>query len=353
MDDKDSSQEVPLPIKVIGIVFNLKKPTKSDEPDDLYEEYDSQSTIDALAREIESFGFETVLLEQDEDLFSKLTTNPPDFVFNIAEGKDIYRGREAQIPSLLESLGIPYTGSDPVSLAISLDKYLTNVVLNYEGVPVPKMAHFRSRDDLVKAKELFVSENSTYIVKPRWEGSSKGVFHDSISKNAEELKRNVLRIFERYKQPAIAEVFLPGAEITAGVLGNDEETRVIGMMRISERTPSHSGTFLYTLDHKREWEERILYEGPQVLDAKVREQAASTALKAFRALELRDVARIDMRMDESGCLRVIDINPLPGLSPHYSDLPILYSLSGGNYHDLIFGILRSAFKRYGIHWVEG
>lgn len=215
------------------------------------------------------------------------------------------------------------------------------------------MAHFRSRDDLVKARELFVSENSTYIVKPRWEGSSKGVFHDSISKNAEELKRNVLRIFERYKQPAIAEVFLPGAEITAGVLGNDEETRVIGMMRISERTPSHSGTFLYTLDHKREWEERILYEGPQVLDAKVREQAASTAIKAFRALELRDAARIDMRMDESGCLRVIDINPLPGLSPYYSDLPILYSLSGGNYHDLIFGILRSAFKRYGIHWVEG
>jgi D-alanine-D-alanine ligase len=162
-----------------------------------------------------------------------------------------------------------------------------------------------------------------------------------------------LRIFERYRQPAIVESFLPGAEITAGIVGNDSDARLLGMMKISERKLSDDGVFLYSLEHKRDWQERILYEGPEALDEKVRREAATIALDAFHALELRDIARIDMRMDGQGQLRVIDINPLPGLSPYYSDLPILYSLSGGNYHYLISQILRSAFNRYGLLWLEG
>lgn len=346
MDDKESSQEVPLPVRVIGIIFNLRKPTSEGDPDDLYEEYDSQSTVDALASEIESFGFKTTLFEQNEELFFKLTTNRPDFVFNIAEGTGVGRGRESQIPCLLESLGIPYSGSDPVSLGISLDKYLTNLVLKNEGVPVPFVALFRDEADLDKADKLFEGNERIYIVKPRWEGSSKGVFKDSLCRNAEELRKNVFRIFERYKQPAVAEAFLPGVEITVGVIGNGSDARAIGMMKITERKPSNDGIFLYSLEHKRDWQEKILYEGPAAIDEAVRKQAVSVAIDAFRALELRDVARIDMRMDESGILRVIDINPLPGLSPYYSDLPILYSLSGGNYHDLVSKILEAAFKRY-------
>lgn len=352
MEDKESSQEVPLPVKVIGIAFNLKKPTSEGDPDDLYEEYDSQSTVDALAKEIESFGFKTLLCEQNEDLPLKLANQRPDFMFNIAEGIGTERGRESQIPCLLESLGIPYSGSDPVSLAISLDKYLTNVVLKRENVPVPFMTLFRSEDDLRNVDMLFQDHNETYIAKPRWEGSSKGVFRDSICRNPNELKRNVLRIFERYRQPAIIEAFLPGIEITAGIVGNGSDARLLGMMKISERKPSDDGVFLYSLEHKRDWLECILYEGPEAINEKVRREAAMIALDAFHALELRDIARIDMRMDGQGQLRVIDINPLPGLSPYYSDLPILYSLSGGNYHDLISQILRSAFNRYSLPWLE-
>jgi D-alanine-D-alanine ligase len=347
----EEERENPLPLKkrkkevqVIGITYNLRKDAQADEPDDIYEEYDCLETVEALSNEIASLGFQVFLFEQNELLLQKLDSIAPDFVLNIAEGLGNYRGRESQVPCILESLNIPFSGSDSASLAIALDKVLTSHVLRASNIPAPKNYVAKLLQDTTEKKVIF-NTCQKYIIKPRWEGSSKGIFLDSIADTPEKVKTCIKRIWERYNQPAIVEEFLPGIEITAGVAGNIQP-KCIGMMSITPVTENSS--FLYSLEEKRNYLERIRYSGPDSMSPQLRKKIGDLAVRAFKALELRDIARIDFRLDEKGQPRVIDINPLPGLSPAYSDLPILYRLSGGEYSELIQTILREAFSRYGL-----
>lgn len=346
-ETKEGLEGVPLRVSKVGITFNLRRQTAQDQPDDLYEEYDCMDTVNSISREIERYGFTTCTLEQDDHFLRNIFINKPDFVFNIAEGVGSTRGREAQIPSVLESLGIPYSGSDGVSLSITLDKYLTHKILSSSGVRVPAFYHFASEEDFENSEEIF-DFHELCIVKPRWEGSSKGVFKDSLAHNHTEMKDKVRRIWQMYNEPAIVEEFLPGDEITVGVIGNGTQ-RVIGMMRIVP-VDSEDGPFLYSLKHKREWEQMIRYQGPETIEDYVRKNLSDAAKRAFKALDLRDVARIDFRLDANGIPRVIDVNPLPGLSPRYSDLIILNRLSGGQYTEIIRGILRESFHRNNLEW---
>mgnify|MGYP002411072712 FL=1 len=347
----EEERENPLPLKkrkkevqVIGITYNLRKDAQADEPDDIYEEYDCLETVEALSNEIASLGFQVFLFEQNELLLQKLDSIAPDFVLNIAEGLGNYRGRESQVPCILESLNIPFSGSDSASLAIALDKVLTSHVLRASNIPAPKNYVAKLPQDTTEKKVIF-NTCQKYIIKPRWEGSSKGIFLDSIADTPEKVKTCIKRIWERYNQPAIVEEFLPGIEITAGVAGNIQP-KCIGMMSITPVTENSS--FLYSLEEKRNYLERIRYSGPDSMSPQLRKKIEDLAVRAFKALELRDIARIDFRLDDKGQPRVIDINPLPGLSPAYSDLPILYRLSGGEYSELIQTILREAFSRYGL-----
>lgn len=347
----EEERENPLPLKkrkkevqVIGITYNLRKDAQADEPDDIYEEYDCLETVEALSNEIASLGFQVFLFEQNELLLQKLDSIAPDFVLNIAEGLGNYRGRESQVPCILESLNIPFSGSDSASLAIALDKVLTSHVLRASNIPAPKNYVAKLPQDTTEKKVIF-NTCQKYIIKPRWEGSSKGIFLDSIADTPEKVKTCIKRIWERYNQPAIVEEFLPGIEITAGVAGNTQP-KCIGMMSITPVTENSS--FLYSLEEKRNYLERIRYSGPDSMSPQLRKKIGDLAVRAFKALELRDIARIDFRLDDKGQPRVIDINPLPGLSPAYSDLPILYRLSGGEYSELIQTILREAFSRYGL-----
>ena len=347
LQTKEEKEEVPLRVRKIGISFNLRKQASQEQPDDIYEEYDCMETVNSISGELANYGFETCLLEQDEHFLDKIAFNRPDFIFNIAEGVGNTRGREAQIPSILESLGIPYSGSDGVALSITLDKYLTHRILSFSGIKVPSFYQFSSEEDLELSDGIF-EFSKYYIVKPRWEGSSKGVFTDSLASNAEELEQKVRRIWERYKEPALAEEYLPGDEMTVGVMGNGTQ-KILGMMRIKPVTDSGL-PFIYSLKHKREWEKLIRYEGPETIAEPVRRELADAAKRTFKALDLRDVARIDFRMDRSGIPKVIDVNPLPGLSPRYSDLTILYRLSGGEYPEIIRSILRESFHRNHLEW---
>jgi len=339
-------EEVPLPVQRVGIAFNLKSQSSEGEPDDLYEEYDCIDTVNSIAGELEEYGFNIQYFEQDSNFTSKLQTEKPDFVLNIAEGKGPLRSREAQVPCILESLGIPYSGSDGVSLSLTLDKFLTHKVLSASGVSVPAFRQFSCEEDLQHCRLLF-ENNPAYIVKPRWEGSSKGIFPDSVVSGPEEMEARIRRIWERYKEPALVEEFLPGDEITVGIMGNGHP-RVLGMMRICPVVPSEQ--FLYSLDHKREWEQLIRYEGPEVIPPSLQEVLSAEACQTFKALELRDLSRIDFRIDREGQPRVIDVNPLPGLSPRYSDIVIMYRLNGGSYPDIIRGLLRESFTRNRLAW---
>ncbi|MEA4877829.1 MAG: ATP-grasp domain-containing protein [Aminobacterium sp.] len=345
----EEERENPLPltkkeVNIIGITYNLRQEAQMGEPDDKYEEYDCLETVESLCTEVTRLGFQVFLFEQNEFLVQKLESVAPDFVLNIAEGLGNFRGRESQVPCILESLGIPFSGSDSTSLAIGLDKVLTTHVLRASNVPVPESYVVRSTEDLDKARQLF-SVSKRCIVKPRWEGSSKGIFLDSVVNTPQKMEECIERVWKRYDQPAVVEAFLPGVEITAGVAGNSNP-ECIGMMTISP--VNKTKTFLYSLEEKRNYLERIRYNGPETISANLRQKVAKLAVEAFKALELRDIARIDFRLDESGEPRVIDINPLPGLSPAYSDLPILYRLSGGEYTHLIKMLLREAFSRYNL-----
>ncbi len=344
-DEFDCEPEVPLPpVSRVSIVFNLKKTPAAGEPDDKYEEYDPLSTVEAVADAIASFGFDVSLCEQDAHFTSRLPAQAPDLVANIAEGRGNGRGREAQVPCFLESESIPFWGSDGVSMAIALDKLLTSRTLTSEGIPAPFSRSFREEADLSALPELF-GLNPRYVIKPRYEGSSKGIFSDSVAHSPKEAEERIRRIWSRYGQPALAEEFLPGEEITVGITGNGRPV-IAGMMKISSVFPREE--FLYSLEEKRNYLENIRYDGPETIPPPLREQLGRLAAAAFRALELRDMARIDFRLDGDGIPRIIDVNPLPGLSPQYSDLPILHRLSGGSYRDLIGAILKGALRRNGL-----
>lgn len=328
-------------IKTIGIAFNLKR----DSASDAQEEYDTIETIHVLRDELVHWGFKVVLLEQSGRFPHAVLKANPDFVFNMCEGIGKSRSRESQVPCILESLGIPYSGSDPTALGIALDKYLTSRLLDNAGIPVPLMYMVCSAREFFGLPDIF-SQSTSFVVKPRWEGSSKGVTQDSVVHNRASLRKKCRDIFFRYRQPAVIESFLEREEITAGVYGNHPSVRLLGMMEIVPQNASDT-LFLYSLENKRNWRTKIRYVPQDSLSPALRSFITEYACKAFQALELRDIARIDFRIGNDGIPRIIDVNPLPGLSPTYSDLPILCKCNGKTYRELIHHVIASAFRRYG------
>lgn len=336
--------EVPLiPVRTVGITFNLKTGHGEEEE----EEYDPIETILALKTEIERYGFDVMLLNQDGSFMEELSKACPDFVLNIAEGRGKTRSREAQVPCILESLGIPYSGSDSLALGITLDKFTTGQLLRAAGVAVPGQ-HMIDRLEKVESLSGIFDGKRRYIVKPRWEGSSKGVFADSVVSDEAQLREKVRFVLERYGEPALIEDFLPNDEVTVALAGNGK-ARILGIMRILPAADPE-GHFLYSIERKRDWRKCMRYENGDSLPPAVRSQIETEAAKAYEALELRDIARIDLRLDIDGIPRVIDVNPLPGLNPEFGDLPILFGLNGGDYSTLIRTVLEEAFARCRLAW---
>jgi D-alanine-D-alanine ligase len=330
-----------LPLNLLALTFNLRR----DNVTDKHEEYDDVQTVYSLKEELGRYASTIVLLEQDEDIFKNIRALKPDYVFNICEGLGASRSREGQLPSFLEMIDIPFFGSDAVSLSITLDKYLANIILKNAGIATVNMHLVNSAQEISNLRKLNFLNNNKYIVKPRWEGSSKGIFNASVAATFKECKKLALKIIRDYKQPAIVEDFLGGSEITLALAGN-EKPQVLGMMKIEHRAKTNEN-FIYSLEVKRNWRKEIDYLPESFIDSDIKRRIQMLALKAFKAFELRDIARIDFRLDDNGKPKIIDINPLPGLSPVYSDLPILFSLKKKSYSRLIDIIMTASLKRYG------
>lgn len=329
-------------IKRIAIAFNLKKGSGEG-----CEEYDDFETVESLKKEIESCGFEVIFIEQDENFLKNLLDRRPDFVFNIAEGRGNLRGRESQVPAVLESVGIPYSGSDPVALGVTLDKYLANHLLSSASIPVPRMIMIDNIENAETFGDIF-RQQELFVVKPRWEGSSKGIFLNSLVTGPDGLKAKVRDIILKYRQPALIEEFLAGDEITVGVYGN-KFPRILGMMKIAPQD-ANCRNFVYSFEVKQDWQNRVRYEPQETIAGPVQRLITVYAIKAYKELGLRDMVRIDFRLTLKNQPKIIDINPLPGLSPHNGDLPILYKLRGYSYNKLIELILEDSFNRYGFDW---
>lgn len=324
----------------IGIAYNLRgelgdTPSATDED----EEFDSPETIDALASVLESAGHTVQRLGFGRTFVERILAGPPDFVFNIAEGLK-GRNRESQVPALLEMLSIPYTGSDPLTLGLTLDKELAKGVITAHGLAAPRHVIIRHAGPM----ERSALEGLTYplIVKPSLEGSSKGIRLASRVCDGDALQEQVDWLLGAYGGPVMVEEFCEGDEFTVGIVGNTTPV-VVGVMMIRHRTlPPEE--FLYSLEVKRDWENQVEYLVPPPVDDATLSAIEELALGAYGALGCRDVARVDIRL-RGGRPHFIEVNPLPGLSPRYGDLVIMAGQRGWSYEKLILGILDDAVTR--------
>lgn len=323
----------------VGFAFNVKRvtPDPSGEGDD-EAEYDSPKTLQAIREAIASYGHEVVDLEATSDLPIQLASTPVDVVFNIAEGFK-GRNRESQVPALLELLDIPYTGSDPAALSVSLDKALAKRMVRTHGILTPAYLVMHTGKERLP-KEL----GFPLLVKPVAEGTSKGVTKKSVVRDEGELREVAREIIAKYRQPALVEEYIGGREFTLGLLG-ERRPKVLPPMEIvfldkADPTP------IYSFEMKQDWNDKIRYEVPARLEPRELERLEKAARECFAALGCRDVARVDFRMDAEGRIYFIESNPLPGLAPGWSDLVLIAQAAGIDYRTLIGEILSFAIRRY-------
>ncbi|HZW37452.1 MAG TPA: hypothetical protein VFF01_10950 [Candidatus Deferrimicrobiaceae bacterium] len=322
----------------VGLSYNVKPADlPAHLPEDAFEEYDSEATVGHLCDALAALGHEVVRLGAGPGIIDALRGSDPDIVFNIAEGEG-GRCREAHVPALLEMLRIPYVGSDPLTLCVTLDKPVAKRLAASEGFPTPRFRTFRSAG-------AFCGDGLRYpvIVKPAFEGSSKGVRLSSRAVDPAQAREMVAFVTGAYRQDAIVEEFIAGPEVTVGLLGNGPP-RVVGVMEIAPKTVSNE-EFVYSLEVKRDWENQVEYRCPPPLPTGVIEEIERCAVGIYGLLGCRDFSRIDFRIDADGVPQFIECNPLPGLSPGYGDLPIMADRMGMTYLSLISEILSHALSR--------
>jgi D-alanine-D-alanine ligase len=321
----------------IGFTFNVKR-VDPKGGNDAEAEYDAPETIDAIRDALESFGHQVIPFEATAELPRHLMQTPVDLVFNIAEGV-AGRNREAAVPALCELMGIPYTGSDAATLSIALDKALSKRVLMQHEILTAEFQVMETGRERLSPKLKF-----PLIVKPNQEGSSKGVSASaSVVDDEEGLRAIVRELLDRYRQPALIEAYIPGREFTVGLLG-DRRPRVLPPMEILFKDKSNERP-VYDFQIKQEWEKHVSYECPAKLTPLELKAIERVCRETFAALDCRDVARVDLRLTPKGEFYVIEVNPLPGLTPGYSDLCLIAKAAGIEYRTLIGDILEGGLKR--------
>jgi D-alanine-D-alanine ligase len=313
---------------------------------DQFVEWDEPETIAAVADALRVFG-EVVRLEAVGDFAERLADARPDLLFNMAEGRS-GPNREAHVPAIAEFLGIPYTASDPLTLAVALHKGRTKEILAQRGVPTPSYVLIESFGDLPRldgaAFPLFL--------KPAWEGSSKGIAAANRVESARAAKARAEQLLATYRQPVLAERYLPGAEFTVAILGNGHETRCLPTIRY--RFESLPAGALPVMGYEAKWVWDVPEAALNVLECPAKIPPAmdsviqATALAAYRALGCRDWARVDLRLDERNVPNVLEVNPLPGIIPDpvaNSCFPRAAQAAGMTYAGLIQAVTRIAWRR--------
>ncbi len=301
-------------------------------------EFDSVETIDQLQVALEALGCAVERVGRGQALAARLVKGERfDLVFSIAEGVR-GRSREAQVPALCELFDQPYLFSDPLTLAAALDKAVAKRLVAAACVPTPSFAVAET-----SASELAGWTAFPAFVKPLAEGTGKGCEAASLVQNPAELDAAATKVLTRYRQPALVEPYLPGREFTVGIVGNGEDARVLGVCEILLK--EHAEANVYSLHNKELCEELVIYAPADDDEARL---AGTRALTAYHALQCRDAARIDFRSDASGAPYFLEANPLPGLNPHHSDLPILAAQNGVEFVALIGMILDAGLARYGL-----
>ena len=326
----------------VALICNMKPPKKDPSlPADYYSECDSLKTVESIARAIRKAGHTVVPVEADRNLPAWLAAHPVDAAFNIAEG---FQGeaREARVPALLELMGIPYTGSGVLALALAMDKARSKQLFRFNGIPTPNFQLFLHPDEPVDPKLKY-----PLIVKPNTEGSAKGINASSVVAVEPALRAQVRHVFQTYAQSVLIEEYIEGTELTVGLLGSDQ---ILPVLEVDFSECRGSGEFFYSWRMKEYQGDRELKLAPRFwcparLDPVVAQAVQSVAWRAAKALGTRDVARVDIRLSLEGIPYVLEVNPLPGMDPEESNLPVMTRAAGMSYEALIHRLLSLAIER--------
>lgn len=347
----------------VAVLANLKvnAPKFEGMTEDQWDDLDSEKTVEALLNAIRSGGHNCEFLEGDISLFDSIRKYQPDICFNICEGH-FGDAREAQVPAILEMLRIPYTGSKVLTLALALDKPITKRVLRYHDLPTPTFQSFERVNEPLDEDMKF-----PLFVKPSREGTGMGVTRESIVHNDAELREQVDHCLKKYKQPALVEQYIEGREVTVGVVGNlrgpvarrlpvdDTAPRVQAGLRFFppmevNLQPFGDSDIVYSNRLKVALAEQLDYLCPAPLDDEMVDELNWLTAATFRVTGALDVSRVDFRLDVNDNLKpyILEINPLPGLAPGYSDLVIEAAAEGVDHTFLVNMILNTALERYGL-----
>lgn len=331
--------------------FNRNGRNKSmiDIPPDLFAEGDSFTTINAIKLALKNGGHQVFGLEADESVEFSLNEIRPHLVFNIAEGLwgDL---RESYVPFISERLGLPYTGSEPLTLAICLNKSYAKRMMQYYRIPTAEF-HTISKSESLKLENDFFPA----ILKPVSEGSSKGIFNSSIVNSAWELQSKMDNMFLDYGNEILVEKFLQGREFTVAIWGNGKEIEVLPIVEIIYSELPEGSYPIYSYEAKWIWDtvEKPLniFQCPANIDSELYNRIKETCLMTYRVFKIRDWCRIDVRLDQNNNVNIIELNPLPGILPdpkENSCFPKAARSLGYDYNQMINKILQISCKRYGL-----
>ncbi len=327
----------------IGITYDLRQDYLA-EGYSLEEtaEFDRPDTVEGIEAALLELGYQTDRIGNAKQLVSRLAAGDRwDLVFNIAEG--LYGiAREAQAPAILDVFNIAYTFSDPLVLSLALHKGITKSVVRQGGVATPDFALVESESDLAAVDLPF-----PLFAKPVAEGTSKGISRASKIADRHALREVCTDLLQKFRQPVLVETFLPGREFTVGVTGTGEAAAAVGSMEILLLPEAEAEVYSY--ENKAKYENRVRYRLVRPADDPLIGEVERLALAAWRVLNCRDGGRVDVRCDAAGVPNFIEVNPLPGLNPDHSDLPIICGLAGVSYVNLIDRIVRSARLRSETH----
>ena len=324
---------------LIGLTYDLRSEYMAEGFDeDETAEFDSGRTIDAIEEALLAFGYEAERIGNAKQLIAAIVSGRRwDLVFNIAEG---LRGlsREAQVPAILDVYGIPYTFSDPMVLSLTLNKAMTKRVIRDAGLRTLPFVEITRNEEIVD-----MPFGPPYFVKPVGEGTGKGVSAESIVHSRERLEAVCSQLTARYRQPALVEPYLPGREFTVGIVGTGNQAEVVGIIEVILKSEAEQGVYSYV--NKERFQELVEYRLVDPAREPVGLEAEALALAAYRVLGCRDAGRVDVRCDDGNLPFFIEINPLAGIHPEHSDLPIICSRRGITYQSLIGRIMTSAVGR--------
>ncbi|NJD58925.1 MAG: hypothetical protein C3F13_15160 [Anaerolineales bacterium] len=347
----------------VALLANLKKnaPKFEGMPADQWDDLDSEKTVNALVEAIRAGGHTCEFLEGNLSLIDTLPVFKPDICFNICESH-FGDAREAQIPSLLEMMRIPYTGSKVLTLALALDKPMTKRVIAFNDLPTPEFQTFERVNEPLSEEMIF-----PLFVKPSREGTGMGVSRNSIVYNEDEMREQISTIIKKYKQPALVERYIEGREVTVGFVGNlqgpvaarlpeDENARriVAGLHFLPpmevDLSPFSDSDTVYSNRLKVELADQLNYLCPAPISDELKEDLNWLAAAVFRVIGALDVSRVDFRLDAHDNYKpyILEINPLPGLAPIISDLVIEAAGEGIGHTELVNMILNTALERYGM-----